>query len=429
MTSSVIVAASGLCLLPLLLTGLPVAFSILAVCLGYMLVVGMQPDIIGSTMFWFLNKSSLVAIPFFILSAEILSRSGATNALVKASNVLCGRLPNGLALVTVLAIMVFSAISGSSVATAVAIGRVMIPQLIENGYKVRFSVGLVAASGGLGILIPPSIPLIVYAAVVEISVGDLFISALLPGLTLGSMLFGFVLLVGDWARTGGAVPEEEPPTIQERWSAILQGLPMFCFPLVILGGIYGGVFTPTEAAAVSVILALALSLTIYRSANLADHTRILVRSGTMAATILIIMAATSVLSYLLSYEQIPKAVTELITRSEVSPIVFILLVNVLLLGMGCFLEIISVILIVVPILLPTLNDLGINPIYFGIILIVNMELAVITPPIGMNLFVVSAISKQSIGQVFRGALPFVGVIGLGLIILILFPGISTAFVK
>ncbi len=380
-------------------------------------------------MFWFLNKSSLVAIPFFILSAEILSRSGATDALVKASNVLCGRLPNGLALVTVVAIMVFSAISGSSVATAVAIGRVMIPQLIQNGYKARFAVGLVAASGGLGILIPPSIPLIVYAAVVEISVGDLFISAMLPGLMLGSMLFAFVLLVGDWARTKKIATEEKLFDPGDRRKALLMGLPMFCFPLIILGGIYGGVFTPTEAAAMSVLLATLLSFTIYRSGSLTEYSKILTQSGTMAATILIIMAATSVLSYILSYEQIPKAITELITQSDISPIIFILAINLLLLALGCFLEIISVILIVVPILLPTLNDLGIDPIYFGIILIVNMELAVITPPIGMNLFVVSAISRQSIGKVFQGALPFVGVITLGLIILILFPQISTIFVR
>mgnify|MGYP001502508180 CR=1 FL=1 len=187
--------------------------------------------------------------------------------------------------------------------------------------------------------------------------------------------------------------------------------------------------SPTEAAAVSVLLALILSLTIYKATGIADHFRILSQSGTMAATILIIMAATSVLSYILSYEQIPKAVTELITKLEITPLLFILLINVLLLVLGCFLEIISVILIVVPILLPTLNDLGIDPIYFGIILIVNMELAVITPPIGMNLFVVSAIAKQSISNVFRGALPFVGIIALGLIILILCPGISTIFIE
>jgi len=313
--------------------------------------------------------------------------------------------------------------------TAVAIGRVMIPQLIQNGYKARFAVGLVAASGGLGILIPPSIPLIVYAAVVEISVGDLFISAMLPGLMLGSMLFAFVLLVGDWARTKKIATEEKLFDPGDRRKALLMGLPMFCFPLIILGGIYGGVFTPTEAAAMSVLLATLLSFTIYRSGSLTEYSKILTQSGTMAATILIIMAATSVLSYILSYEQIPKAITELITQSDISPIVFILAINLLLLALGCFLEIISVILIVVPILLPTLNDLGIDPIYFGIILIVNMELAVITPPIGMNLFVVSAISRQSIGKVFQGALPFVGVITLGLIILILFPQISTIFVR
>ncbi len=225
------------------------------------------------------------------------------------------------------------------------------------------------------------------------------------------------------------VTEEKLFNPGDRRRALLMGLPMFCFPLIILGGIYGGVFTPTEAAAMSVLIATLLSFTVYRSGSLTEYSKILTQSGTMAATILIIMAATSVLSYILSYEQIPKATTELITHSDISPIVFILAINLLLLALGCFLEIISVILIVVPILLPTLNDLGIDPIYFGIILIVNMELAVITPPIGMNLFVVSAISKQSIGKVFQGALPFVGVIALGLIILILFPQISTIFVR
>ena len=215
---------------------------------------------------------------------------------------------------------------------------------------------------------------------------------MLPGLMLGSMLLLFVLLVGDWARTKKIVTEEKLFNPGDRRKALFMGLPMFCFPLIILGGIYGGVFTPTEAAAMSVLFATLLSFTIYRSGSLTEFSKILTQSGTMAATILIIMAATSVLSYILSYEQIPKAITELIAHSDISPIVFILAINLLLLALGCFLEIISVILIVVPILLPTLNDLGIDPIYFGIILIVNMELAVITPPIGMNLFVVSAIS-------------------------------------
>ncbi|MBM10139.1 MAG: hypothetical protein CMF69_11300 [Magnetovibrio sp.] len=426
--SSLLSAITGISLVPLLLSGVPIAFSILATCLIYMGIQGMDPSTPGSTMFWFLNSSSLVSIPFFILAAEILSRSGATDALVGASNALFGRVRNGLALVTVISVLVFSAISGSSVATAVAIGRVMIPKLIENGYKQRFAIGLVAASGGLGILIPPSVPLIVYAAVVEISIGDLFMAAMLPGLMLGLMLCIFVVGLVDSVRSHYPETSILSDTLQSRRQAIIKGIPMFLFPVVVLGGIYTGIFTPTEAAAVSVFLSLFLSITIYKNTNFKALIDVFARAGSMSATILIIMAATSVLSFILSYERVPNQVTEMIATLDISPLIFLLMVNLLLLVMGCFLEIISVILIIVPIILPTLQQLAIDPIHFGIILIINMELAVITPPIGMNLFVVSAISNQPIGRVFQGAIPFVGIIALGLLAIVLIPAITTVFI-
>lgn len=427
--TSTIAAVCGLVLLPLLLTGLPIAFSILLISSAYFLLTGSDNTTPVTTIFWFLNSSSLVAIPFFILSAEILSRSGATDALVQASNALFGKARNGLALVTVVAIMVFSAISGSSVATAVAIGRVMIPKLIEDGYSTRFAVGLVAASGGLGILIPPSVPLIVYAAVVEISIGDLFLAAMAPGLMLGLALCLFVVTLGDRVRTGPSKSVEAFDNEGDRRRAIQDGAPMFLFPVVILGGIYGGIFTPTEAAAVSVILSLVLSLTVYRNSKLTEYYQIFANAGTLAATILIIMGATAVLSFVISYEKIPLQFAQLITALDVHPIIFLLAINVMLLVLGCFLEIISVILIVVPIVLPAVKLLDINLFQFGIILIVNMELAVITPPIGMNLFVVSAISKRPIVEVFRGTLPFVGLISACLILIIVFPQISTFMLK
>jgi C4-dicarboxylate transporter DctM subunit len=348
---------------------------------------------------------------------------------VNASNAMFGRARNGLALVTVVAIMVFSAISGSSVATAVAIGRVMIPKLIEDGYKERFSLGLVAASGGLGILIPPSVPLIVYAAVVEISIGDLFIAALGPGLLLGFALCAFVVILGDRVRARPSPARNLGKAEHGGLRAIVLGLPMFFFPVVVLGGIYGGVFTPTEASAVSVVLATLFAFTLYRNARMVEFLRAFSSAGTMSATILIIMSATSVLSFIISYERIPFYVTQLITEWEIPPIVFLLAINVLLLVLGCFLEIISVILIVVPIVLPVLIELGINPIHFGIILIVNMELAVITPPVGMNLFVVSAISRKPIPEVFKGTLPFVGLIAASLALIIIFPDISTFMLR
>ncbi len=424
MSGTAIALICGALLLPVLLTGLPIAFSILLICMSYVLLSGADMSLPVTTMFWFLNSSSLVAIPFFILAAEILSRSGGTDALVNASNAIFGRARNGLALVTVFAIIVFSAICGSSVATAVAIGRVMIPKLIEDGYHPRFAVGLVAASGGLGILIPPSVPLIVYAAVVEISVGDLFLAAMGPGLLLGLALCIFVVVRGDSVRVHPSPGTVHLEAQGGRTRAILFGLPMFFFPVAILGGIYSGIFTPTEAAAVAVILAASLSFTIYRNSRLTDLFRLTGDAGVLSATILIIMAATSVLSYILSYERIPLLITQFITGLDVHPIAFLLAINVLLLMLGCFLEIISVILIVVPIILPSVIHLGIDPIHLGIVIIVNMELAVITPPVGMNLFVVSAISRQRVIEVFKGTLPFVALIAACLLLLILFPGLS-----
>ena len=435
-----------------LLFGFPVAFTLAGVSIIFALITSFFGvfdlfllETLPNRIFGVMTNSTLIAVPLFIFMGVLLEKSKVAEELLLKMSYFFSGFRGGLGLSVIFVGALLAASTGIVGATVIAMGLISLPAFLKQGYPHDLSTGLISATGTLGQIIPPSIALVILGDVLSsayqqsqlsqgiftaktISVGDLFISAMLPGLMLGSMLFVFVLLVGEWARVGETITETEPPAKEECQKAILKGLPMFCFPLVILGGIYGGIFTPTEAAAVSVVLALLLSLTVYRAAGLSDHVSILVQSGTMAATILIIMAATSVLSYILSYEQIPKAVTELITHSEITPFVFILLVNILLLGLGCFLEIISVILIVVPMLLPTLNDLGINPVYFGIILIVNMELAVITPPIGMNLFVVSAISRQSISNVFQGALPFVGIIALGLIILILFPTISTVFI-
>ena len=427
--SAAAMTVAGLALVPALLSGLPIAFALLLVCVSYIILMGMDPSLPGSTIFWFLNKSDLVAIPFFILSAEILGRSGATDALVNASNAMFGKLRNGLALVTLVAIMVFSAICGSSVATAVAIGRVMIPKLIENGYHPRFAVGLVAAAGGLGILIPPSVPLIVYAAVVEISVGEAFLAALGPGILLGLLLCVFVYFLGDRARVSPAAEQAVESFPGGRLRVLLAGLPMFLLPVLILGGIYGGVFTPTEAAAVAVILAAAMALTIYRKAPLSDLVRTTAEAGTLSASILIIMGATSILSYLIAYQQIPNAFTRWVVGLELGPLAFLLLVNLLLLILGCFLEIISIILIVVPIILPTLKHLNIDLVHFAIVVIINMELAVITPPVGMNLFVVSAISGRPIAEVFRGTLPFALVIGAALLVFTCVPSLATFMLR
>jgi C4-dicarboxylate transporter DctM subunit len=406
MTTTAALTLAGVLLFPVLLTGMPIAFSVILVSIGYFLLTGADHGSVGSTMFWFLNKSELVAIPFFILTADLLGKSGATDALVAAAEATVGRVRGGLALVAMVTTIVFSAVCGSSVATAVAVGRVMIPKMVEAGYSRRFAVGMIAAAGGLGILIPPSVPLIIYATIVEISVAEVFVAAFGPGLMLGAALSGYVVWLGDRAR---APEHRNRPVALGREpvaAAVRRAAPVLALPFLIMGGIYSGIFTPTESAAVSAVYAAVLALTIYRRPGQESMLRILSEAGNVGASILLIMTATSLLSYIITLNQIPLAFRQVITAWDISPLVFLLCVNVLLLALGCFLEIISVILITVPIFLPVLKALDINLIHFAIILIVNMEIGVITPPVGMNLFAISAISRTPVQEVFRGTLPF-----------------------
>ena len=406
MTGGAALALAAVLLFPVLLSGMPIAFSVLLISISYFVLAGADHASIGSTMFWFLNKSELVAIPFFILTADLLGKSRATDALVTAAEATIGRLRGGLALVAMITTIIFSAVCGSSVATAVAVGRVMIPKMIEAGYQRRFAVGMIAAAGGLGILIPPSVPLIIYATIVEISVADVFLAAFGPGLMLAGAMSAYVVWLGDRARSPERRGRRVQLTDMPAGRALRQALPVLALPLLIMGGIYSGVFTPTESAAVSAVYAAVLSLTVYRKPDMESMLRITAESGNVASSILLIMTATSILSYVITLNQIPLAFRHLIESWHVSPLVFLMCVNALLLVLGCFLEIISIILITVPIFLPVLKALDINLVHFAIIVVVNMELGVITPPVGMNLFAISAISRTPVLDVFRGTLPF-----------------------
>lgn len=412
-------------LFPVLLTGTPIAFSVVLVGLAYLVLTNTDVGSVGSTLFWFLNKSELVAIPFFILTADLLGKSRATDALVEAAEVTVGRLRGGLALVAMLTTVIFSAICGSSVATAVAVGRVMIPRLVQAGYRRQFAVGMIAAAGGLGILIPPSVPLIIYATVAEISVADVFMAAVGPGLVLAGMMSAYVVWLGDRARQG---PREAsaaaPPSAQRRWAAFRRALPVLLLPVLIMGGIYSGWFTPTESAAVSTVYAAILAFTLYRQPGSGSLLRIAAESGSVASSIMLIMTATALLSYIITLNQVPLASKNLVAGWELSAFALLIAINLLLLFLGCFLEIISVILIAVPIFLPVLRELDINLIHFAIIVTINMELAVITPPVGMNLYAISAISKTPAAEVLRGTLPFMLIMLAALVIFTYWPSLA-----
>lgn len=384
-----------------LVLGVPVAFSLAAAALAYMMLSGEYPSIFSAGLFGALNSTTLLAIPFFILAAEILNRSGGISRLVRMVDAWLGHNKGGLPVVAVVATAFFSAISGSSVATAAAIGSVLIPEMVERGYSKRLAVGLVATAGGLGILIPPSIPVIVYGMVTETSIGALFSATLLPGLLLASALAIVAYIIG---RRSGIEPAPRQPMavrLRRTWEA--SGV--LLLPVLILGGIFSGLFTSTEASAIACVYALGLAIIQYR-VPLKAIPKILSGSATIAGMILMILGAATIFGYALTVERVPYTMFQAIVALELSRWQLLALIMLFFIVCGMFLEVISVILISMPILAPLLVQMGIDPVHFCVLLIINMELAVISPPIGLNLFVVSATSKVPVIEVFKGTLPF-----------------------
>lgn len=378
------------------------------------------------TLFNSLNTFTLMAIPFFVYAANIMTYGGISRRLTEAANAAVGRFPGGLALTAVISCMFFAAISGSSPATVVAVGTLLIPAMIEAGYGRMFSTGIVATSGSLGILIPPSIPLIVYGIATETSIGDLFIAGFGPGLLAGVLLIGLVLFTA-WRR--GLRGQEIPLTRAQRIKAFRDAFLGLLLPIFVLGGIYGGVFTPTEAAAMAVLYSLIVSLFVYREMTLKDLARVTVASARMSAMIMFIIANAILFSFVLTSERIPDQITNLFINLDLSWFTFLLVLNAFLLLVGCFMETSSAILILAPIFLPVATQLGVNPIHFGIIMVMNLEIGMITPPFGLNLFVASGISKLSVVRVAKASAPSALVLLAALLVVTYVPDISLFLVE
>jgi len=378
------------------------------------------------TLFNSLNTFTLMAIPFFVYAANIMTHGGISRRLTEAANAAVGRFPGGLALTAVISCMFFAAISGSSPATVVAVGTLLIPAMIEAGYGRMFSTGIVATSGSLGILIPPSIPLIVYGIATETSIGDLFIAGFGPGLLAGFLLIGLVIFTA-WRR--GLRGQEIPLTRAQRIKAFRDAFLGLLLPIFVLGGIYGGVFTPTEAAAMAVLYSLIVSLFVYREMTLKDLARVTVASARMSAMIMFIIANAILFSFVLTSERIPDQITNLFINLDLSWFTFLLVVNAFLLLVGCFMETSSAILILAPIFLPVATRLGVNPIHFGIIMVMNLEIGMVTPPFGLNLFVASGISKLSVVRVAKASAPSALVLLAALLVVTYVPDISLFLVE
>lgn len=370
-----------------------------------------------------LNTFPLMAIPFFVLAANIMSQGGISKRLITASNAVVGQFRGGLAITAVLSCMFFAAISGSSPATVVAVGTLLIPAMIASGYGKQFSTGLIATSGSLGILIPPSIPLIVYGIATEQSIGDLFIAGILPGVIAGLMLVIMVVVV---ARRHGFGTGEHAITMTraEKIRAIRDAVLSLLLPVLVLGGIYGGIFTPTEAAAMAVFYALVITLFVYRELRVKELGSILLTSAKTSAMIMFIIANGILFSFVLTSERIPFQITQALIGADLSRWVFLLLVNVLLLATGCFMETSSAILILAPVIVPIGLELGVDPIHLGVIMVMNLEVGMITPPLGINLFVASGMSRMSVLHVARAAAPSAAVLISALFLVTYVPEIA-----
>ncbi|MCO1661122.1 TRAP transporter large permease subunit [Pseudonocardia sp. S2-4] len=414
-------------LFALLLSATPIAVALGLTSFVYFFYFTLIPlTQVPERLFNSLNTFPLMAIPFFVLAASIMSRGGISRRLIAACNAVVGQFRGGLAMTGVLSCMFFAAISGSSPATVVAVGTLIIPAMVASGYGKRFSTGLITTSGSLGILIPPSIPLIVYGIATEESIGDLFIAGLLPGLVAGLMLLGLVLVVSR-RRGYGSGAHAITLTRAERIRAVRDALLSLALPALVLGGIYGGIFTPTEAAAMAVFYAVIVSVFVYRELDLRALGAILLTSARTSAMIMFIIANGILFSFVLTSERIPGEITELLLGYELNKWTFLLLVNILLLVAGCFMETSSAILILAPILLPIALELGVDPIHLGIVMVMNLEIGMVTPPLGLNLFVASGMSGMSVLQVARAAVPTALVLLAALFLVTYVPAISLAF--
>jgi C4-dicarboxylate transporter, DctM subunit len=412
----------ALALLVLLFLRVPIAISLGLSSILTLLLFSEQSLIVLTQRFFFALQGvpPLLAIPFFILAGALMTTGGVAKRMIAFANSLVGHFRGGLAMAALLACALFAAVSGSSPATVVAVGSIMIAGMARSGYTREFAAGLICNAGTLGVLIPPSIVMVVYGAATETSIGDLFIAGVVPGLMLTGMLMLAVAVLArrlDLPRQ----PRADWRTILKTGRDAIWGLLLI---VIILGGIYSGVFTPTEAAAVSAVYAFIIAAFVYRDVRLSEVPRVIADAAKTTAMLMFIIGNAYLFSFVLTTEQVPQLTSQWITDLGLPPWGFLIVINLMLLVAGSFMEATSVVLIFAPILFPIAKTLGIDPIHLGIIMTVNMEIGMITPPVGLNLFVTSGISELPVTKVIRAAMPWLIVLLAALIVVTYVPWVS-----
>lgn len=410
-----------LALFTLLLMRVPVAFALGGLGLVLLLIGGFSPLMAPQSMLGTIDNFVLLAVPLFLLMSNVLLKGGVGRDLFAAVQAWVGHLPGGLAIATVISCGIFAAISGSSVATAATIGTVAIPEMNQRGYPRPFVLGLLAAGGTLGILIPPSIPMIVYGFITEESVIKLFLAGIGPGLMLMSLFIGFSMIYA-WASP--QCQSSPKASWSERRDTGLRALPALALAALIIWGIYWGVFTPTEAAAIGFAASLIITGVVLRTLTWQSLKEAVTQSMVTTVTILLIVAGAKVFGKAISLYRIPQDVSFFISQNFSEAWLFILIVGGVLIVMGLFLEALSMMLIMVPVLAPSLLGLGIDPIWFGVFFVIMIECALITPPVGLNLYVIQAVGKASMQEVATGVWPFLALMLLTVFLIYVFPDLA-----
>jgi C4-dicarboxylate transporter, DctM subunit len=421
----------------LLITGMPVSIALGLTVFAF--VVGftnIPMDSIALKLFTGIEKFEIMAIPFFILAGNFLTHGGVARRMIRFASSMVGHWYGGMGLAAVVACALFAAISGSSPATVMAVGSILIPAMTKQGYPPQFGTGVVATSGGLGILIPPSIVMVMYAVatsgmvvtgpdgnpVMSASIGTLFIAGIVPGLMLATMLGATT----TWRAWRNKYPRMPRASWRERLGALRDSIWGLLLIVIIMGGIYGGIFTPTEAAAVSAVYAFVVAVFVYKDIGLKDVPRVLLTSAAMSAMLLYIITNAAMFAFILTSEQIPQSLTGWITGLGLGQIEFLIVVNILLLVIGMVMEPSAIVLIMAPILFPVAVKLGVDPVHFGIMLVVNMEVGLVTPPVGLNLYVASSLSKLGLTDVTKATWPWLLTALVFLMLVTYIPAISLA---
>lgn len=409
-------------LLAFLFLGLPIFVALGGLSLTMLLAGGTPGISVAQVAIDKLNGETIVAVPFFVIAAQFMERGGIAKRLIEMAESWLGWLRGGLALTCVGATTVFAAVSGSSVATALAMATILVPQMLARGYDRPFALGIVGASGTLGILIPPSIILVIYGLIAEASIPRLFLAGVIPGLLQGLLFAAFILFYAQRKR----LPRLDRPSFRDFAGANLRALPAVMIPVIIFVGIYGGYATIAEAAGLAAMLSILVSLLVYRGCGLGDVLPLTAVAVRRSAAITMIVLAALLFGHWLTETRMPARLVEFVTAIDLKAWQFLLLMNLVMLLLGTVLEGLSIVLITVPLVMPLFQQFRIDPVHYAIIVVINIEMAMLTPPVGLNLFVLSGVSKAPVSEVIKGILPFLALM-TGLLLLVTFyPQLSLA---